>query len=59
MSRRKTKTERELVADINDTFRKFCHKQDCIDCPYRLCEDCKIEYIKDIIRLNYEEEMEE
>ena len=59
MSRRKTKTERELVADINDTFKKFCHKHECRDCPYRMCEDCKIEYIKDLIKLNYEEEMEE
>lgn len=59
MSRRKTKTERELVADINDAFRKFCYKQDCVDCPYRLCVDCKIEYIKDIIKLNDEEDMEE
>lgn len=59
MSRRKTKTERELVADINDTFRKYCNKRECSDCPYRFCEDCKIEYIKDLIMLNYEEEMEE
>ena len=59
MSRRKTKTERELVADINDTFRKYCNKRECSDCPYRFCEDCKIEYIKDLIMLNYEVEMEE
>ena len=59
MSRRKTKTERELVANINDTIRKFFHKQDCIDCTYRFYDDCKMEYIKDLIRLIYEEEMEE
>ena len=27
MSRRKTKTERELNTDIHDTFRIFCNKQ--------------------------------
>lgn len=54
-SRRKTKTERELVADINKTFMIFCHKQDCIDCPYRMSEDCKKDYIIDLIDLDYEE----
>ena len=56
MSRRKTKSERELVADINDVFRIFCHKQDCRDCPYRFCEDCKLEYVKDLLEKEYDEE---
>ncbi len=56
MSRRKTKSERELVADINDVFRKFCDKHNCIDCPYQFHEDCKLEYVKDLLKKEYEDE---
>lgn len=48
-NRRKTKTERELVADINKTFQIFCHKQDCHDCPYRDAYDCRVEYLIDLL----------
>lgn len=51
VSRRKTKTERELVADIHKTFDKFCVKHECISCPYAKCEDCKIEYLKDLLSI--------
>lgn len=54
--RRKTKSERELLADINKVFQKFCAKRDCIDCPYRHAHDCKIDYLIDLIEKEYEEE---
>lgn len=53
--RRKTKTERELVADINKTFTKFCNKQSCVNCKYNNAEDCKLEYVKELLS-KYEEE---
>jgi len=48
-SRRKTKTERELVADIHKTFCIYCNNRECQDCPYNKCEDCKMEYLKDLL----------
>lgn len=34
MSRRRTKTERELIADLMDGLRVFCNSQSkCSDCP--------------------------
>ena len=56
MSRRKTKTERELVADICKTFSIFCKKRKCRDCPYNECDNCKLEYLKDLIEKEFEEE---
>lgn len=36
MSRRRTKTERELIADMMDTLRVFCTNQpNCKSCPVR------------------------
>lgn len=55
VSRRKTKTERELVADIHKTFIIFCNKQECIDCPYRGIEDCEMEWVKDLLNIEIEE----
>ena len=53
-SRRKTKTERELIADINKTFMIYCDKQDCRVCPYRDSYDCRIEYLVDLLLdINY------
>ena len=54
--RRKTKTERELVADIHKTFQVFCHKQECWDCPYAGKHDCVLEYVKDLLDKGYEPE---
>ena len=56
MSRRKTKTERELVADIRKTFAKFCNKNSCVNCRYNYTDKCEIEYIKDLLELDDEEE---
>lgn len=47
MNRRKTKTERELVADINKTYAVMCSKNACISCEYKNNEysDCRVAYI--------------
>lgn len=53
MNRRKTKTERELIADINKRADLFCASyfspilKGCDDCPLRKYEysDCRISYI--------------
>ena len=47
--RRKTKTERELVADIRKTFTKFCDKNNCMECDYKHSSCCMIDYIVDLI----------
>lgn len=39
MSRRRTKTEREIIADLMDACRLFCNSQtDCKTCPLRQME---------------------
>jgi hypothetical protein len=35
MSRRRTKTERELIADLMDSCKAFCNTQECKTCPLR------------------------
>ena len=48
MSRRKTKTERELVADINKRFDLHCSNTECRDCDYlqyRGVGMCKMAYL--------------
>lgn len=51
MSRRKTKGERELVADINDKIVIFCNRQGrCTECPLKkivdeMKVDCPVAYI--------------
>ena len=47
--RRKTKTERELVADIRKTFEKFCNKNNCMECDYKHSGNCMIDYIVDLL----------
>ena len=49
--RRKTKSERELVADINKTFTKYCGSQNsCNICKYQNYNECVIEYLKDLLK---------
>ena len=49
--RRKTKSERELVADINKTFTKYCGSQDsCDTCKYQNYNECVIAYLKDLLK---------
>lgn len=58
MSRRKTKTERELNTDIHDTFRVFCNRQRCVVCKYKELSEsednnaCMKQYVTDIIDNN-------
>ena len=48
--RRKTKSERELVADINKTFTKYCKSQkDCFDCKYNHSSSCVMDYLADLL----------
>lgn len=63
--RRKTKSERELVADINKTFYKFCARSQfddennsCRTCRFRNVSDCKLEYLKELLSL-YDEDKDE
>ena len=49
--RRKTKDERELVADIFKTFRKYCRSHNsCDTCKYQNYNECVIEYLKDLLK---------
>ena len=57
--RRKTKTERELVADIHKTFRVFCQKRECWECPYGYSHNCKQDYVLDLLAKSYEDEEDE
>ena len=51
--RRKTKSERELVADINKAFLSFCKSRECGDCEYNKgYVDCKLAYITDLYITN-------
>lgn len=48
MSRRRTKSERELIADMMDSLRVFCNQQEeCATCPLR---DMKVEHEFSCIR---------
>ena len=56
--RRKAKSERELVADINKTFTKYCGSQSsCDTCKYQNYNECVIEYLKDLLKKEKEEIM--
>lgn len=57
--RRKTKTERELVADINKVFSKFCNRNCCTRCRFRDSDNCKLEYIKELLILHNHDEEED
>ena len=47
--RRKTKSERELVADIHKTFTVFCKANECNKCVYRYSECCEVDYVAELI----------
>ena len=52
MNRRKTKTERELVADINKRFDLHCSNTECKDCDYleyRGVGMCKMAYLASLL----------
>ena len=43
--RRKTKSSRELVADIHKTFTIFCKANECNKCKYRYSDNCEVDWI--------------
>lgn len=58
-SRRKLKSERELVSDMHKTFRHFCKQRECWECPYGYSNNCKKDYILDLLMKSYEIDEEE
>ena len=58
-SRRKLKSERELVSDMHKTFRHFCKQRVCWECPYDGSKTCEEEYILDLLMKSYEKDEEE
>ena len=53
--RRKTKSSRELLADINKTFAIFCNSNKCHKCKYRFSECCELDWLIDLVLKNKEE----
>ena len=53
--RRKTKSSRELVADIHKTFTIYCKKNECNKCIYRYSECCELDWLIDLILKDKEE----
>lgn len=57
MSRRKSKTDRELIADLTDSTQHFCNSvydektRGCKDCPLAQYEtsDCRLAYMQYIL----------
>ena len=48
--RRKTCSERALVADIRKTFTIFCQNNECSECKYKKSSDCVIDYVVDLLK---------
>ena len=48
-SRRKTKTERELIADIHKTFNIFCKSK------YKSSSDCRLDWIIELLEKDNKE----
>ena len=47
MSRRKSKTEREIVADIKKLLQSYCKAyRGCRGCEFEYSEDCELEFAK-------------
>ena len=47
--RRKTKTTKELIADINKTFTIFCKANECNKCKYRYSDNCEVDWIIELL----------
>lgn len=60
MNRRKTKTEREIVADAKKTTMKFCEQQGrCRNCPLNKIKHeynvgCVVAYLIYLMEVEYE-----
>ena len=54
-SRRKSKTTRELLADINKTFTIFCKSNCCQKCKYKSSSDCRLDWIIELLEKDNKE----
>lgn len=53
--RRKTKSSRELVADIHKTFTVFCKANECNKCKYRYSDNCELDWIAGLLEKDNKE----
>ena len=53
--RRKTRNEKELLADIHKTFTIYCKKNDCISCKYKQSYNCELDYVVDLLEKDNKE----
>ena len=53
--RRKTCSERALVADIRKTFTIYCNNHECAECDYKGSIDCVKAYVIDLLNAKGEE----
>ena len=53
--RRKTKTTKELIADINKTFTIFCKANECNKCKYRYSDNCEVDWIVKLLEKDNKE----
>ena len=53
--RRKTCSERALVADIRKTFSAYCKNRKCKECDYKESTDCVKAYVIDLLSTKGEE----
>ena len=53
--RRKTCSERALVADIIKTFSAYCNHRKCKECDYKESTDCVKAYVIDLLNAKGEE----
>lgn len=60
MSRRKLKSERELVADINKRFKLFCEEHtDCDKCIFlEVDSSCEMAYLAMLLKKYVDEDNE-
>ena len=53
--RRKTKSSRELVADIHKTFTIFCKANECNKCKYIYSDHCEVDWIVGLLKKDNKE----
>ena len=53
--RRKTKTTRELLADINKAFFVFCRSNSCKKCKYKSSSDCRLDWVIELLEKDNKE----
>ena len=53
--RRKTKTTRELLADINKAFTIFCKSNCCQKCKYKSSSDCRLDWVVELLKKDNKE----